>query len=119
MTDTSRCRLRARVTMGCRTLSAAGMSVALLNWNSSASGRVTVVVSWRPCTLFTTGTGTTGTGIVLRDGGSGRVISSTLHEAAPLAWQTAIHRAVSVVRWGRGRAGCPPAVSARPENTTW
>ena len=48
-----------------------------------------MVLRPRPVTLCTAGTGTMGTGMVLREGGSGRSVSSTLQEAAPLVWQIA------------------------------
>ena len=73
MIDTRRCWLRARWrwAAGCCRRSAGGSQLS--NWNSSASGRLVVVVAVGPCTLVTAGTGTTGTGVVLREGGSGRV----------------------------------------------
>ena len=59
------------------------------NANSSVSGRVVTVRASAQCTLVTAGTGTTGTGMVLREGGSGRSVSSMRQEAALLAWQIA------------------------------
>ena len=70
-------------------VSAEGTRVELSNRKSSESGRLVIVLVPGPLTLVTTGTGTSGTGMMLREGGSGRSVSSILQEAAPLAWQIA------------------------------
>ena len=64
------------------------MRVELSNWKSSVSGRLVVMIPpgrarWHH------GYRHQGTGTVLCEGGSGRVISSTRQEPAPLAWQIA------------------------------
>src|ERR1700730_16023496 len=116
--DTFRWRARVMAASGPRMVSAPGSSRALLNAKNSAAGTV-VLVTW--CGIWidiTSGTGTTGTGFVLWDRGSGRVIPSTVHEAALAVWHMAIHSAVSSARCGSGSGGWRPAVSASPENNT-
>ena len=70
-------------------VSAEGMRVELSNGKSSVSGRLVIVLFPRTAHAGHPGTGTRGTGMVLREGGSGRSVSSTRQEAAPLAWQIA------------------------------
>src|SRR6266568_6105067 len=118
MMVTLRCWPRALAASGPRTAPAPGSSRAELNAKNSSAG---TVVRDRPCgpwTDVTGGNGTTGTGVVLRERGSGRVTRSTAQDAAPAAWQMASQYRVSSVRWGSGSAGCRPAVSPSPENTT-
>jgi hypothetical protein len=46
--------------------------------------------------LVTLGTGSAGTGVVLREGGSALVDSSVVQKAAPAAWQMAIQQLTRV-----------------------
>src|SRR5262249_62230483 len=112
MMVTVRCCRAALAATGRRTVLAPGSSRKLLNAKNSAAGRYVRIRPCGPRIDVTSGNRTTGTGVVLRAGGSGRVTESAAQLAAPATWQMASQERGSSGRWGGGGGGAPPGAGA-------